>query len=307
MDLSGYLVRRAGYSIVALLGITLVVFVLLRLTGDPASAALGLEATPEQVERFRQAWGFDRPIAEQYVVFLGHLVQGDLGLSSRSYQPALGLVLERMWMTVRLALGALVITLVLAAPLGIIAALRKNSVLDGAVMTVALLGQSIPVFFLGIVLILFFSVRLSWLPAAGGREIAGLVLPSLTLGLYTTGLMARLLRSNLSEVLAEDYIRTARSKGASQRAIVWRHALRNAALPLLTVLGLQAGNLFGGAVVTEAVFGYPGLGLLLNQAIFNNDYAVVQAAVLVSGLLILIVNLLTDLCYSMIDPRIRYG
>jgi peptide/nickel transport system permease protein len=302
-----YLLRRITYSLLALIVIASLMFVLLRLTGDPATATLGAEASPAAVESFRREWGLDRPIWEQYAVFVSHVVRGDFGVSFRSLEPALKLVLERLPTTVQLALAAMAVTLIIAVPLGIVAALKKDRPVDAAAMSFAVVGQSIPGFFLGILLILVFAVQLRWLPVAGGQGFASLVLPAVALGVSGAGLVSRLLRSSLAEAMLGDYVRTARSKGLSERVVLTRHALKNALLPVITVLGLQMGHLFGGAVIAEVVFSYPGIGLLLNQAIFNADFAVVQAAVTMIGAIVIVLNLLTDLLYAFLNPRIRYA
>jgi peptide/nickel transport system permease protein len=302
-----YLVRRITYSILALIVIASLMFVLLRLTGDPATATLGAEASPAAVENFRREWGLDRPIWEQYGVFVTHVVRGDFGVSFRSLQPALNLVTERLPNTVELALAAMAVTLIIALPLGIVGALKKDRPIDTAAMSFAVVGQSIPGFFLGIVLILVFAVHLRWLPVSGGQGLASLVLPAVALGVSGAGLVSRLLRSSLAEAMRADYVRTARSKGLHERVVLTRHALKNALLPVVTVLGLQMGHLFGGAVIAEVVFSYPGIGLLLNQAIFNADFAVVQAAVTVIGAIVIVLNLFTDLLYAFLNPRIRFA
>lgn len=302
-----YLLQRITYSLIALVVIASLMFVLLRASGDPATATLGAEAGPAAVESFRHEWGLDRPIWEQYAVFLSHIVRGDFGVSFRSLQPALQLVLERLPNTVQLALAAMSVTLIIAVPLGIFAALKKDRPVDAAAMSFAVFGQSIPGFFLGIVLILVFAVQLRWLPVAGGQGAASLVLPAVALGVSGAGLVSRLLRSSLAETMRGDYVRTARSKGLNERVVLTRHALKNALLPVVTVLGLQMGHLFGGAVIAEVVFSYPGIGLLLNQAIFNADFAVVQAAVTMIGAIVIVLNLLTDMLYAFLNPRIRYA
>ena len=302
-----YIVRRLAYSAVALAVIASLMFVLLRLTGDPATATLGLDATPANIASFRREWGLDRPIWEQYGAFIAHIARGDFGVSFRSLQPALGLVLERLPNTVVLAFAAMLVTLLISIPLGTIAALRKDRPIDTAAMAFAVVGQSMPGFFLGIVLILIFGVQLRWLPVTGGQGLASLIMPAVALGVSGAGLVSRLLRSSLAEALRGDYVRTARSKGLDERVVLVRHALKNALLPVITVVGLQMGHLFGGAVIAEVVFSYPGIGLLLNTSIYNADFAVVQAAVTMIGAVVIGLNLLTDLAYAFVNPRIRYA
>jgi peptide/nickel transport system permease protein len=240
-------------------------------------------------------------------IFVVHAAQGDFGESYRHHQPAFPLVIERLPATLQLAFAALLVSLVLALPAGILAALKRGTAFDVISRMVALLGQAMPTFWLGLMLILLFAVRLKWLPPNGRGGIEYLVLPALTLGAYSAALTMRLLRSSLLEVLGKDYIRTGRAKGLRESSVVLRHALKNAAIPVVTVLGLQMGRLLAGAVVTETVFGYGGMGLLAVQAILGRDLTVVQAFVMVAAVIILAINLVVDLLYAVLDPRIRYG
>lgn len=300
-----FLLRRLLYSAFVLLGVSLLVFVLVRLAGDPTALMVPLDATDEDVERLRVALGFDRPLPVQYLDFLAGALRGDLGTSIRHQQPALGMVLARFPATLQLLGASLLVAVGVALPLGILSALRPDSWIDRIGVTLALMGQALPNFLLGIVLIMLFSVELGWLPSSGRGGVAHLVLPAITLGTAAAAFLNRLLRSSLLEVLASDYVRTARAKGRSRSGTVFHHALRNASIPVLTVLGLQVIQLFGGAIVTETVFAYPGAGLLLVQSLGNLDFPIVQAFVLVVAVAVALVNVAIDVAYGLVDPRIR--
>jgi ABC-type dipeptide/oligopeptide/nickel transport system permease component len=300
-----YVLRRLVQSLVVLLGISIVVFVILHLTGDPTLLLLPPDASAEEVARFRRAMGFDDPLHLQYWRFLKGAVRGDFGISLRHDEPALGLVWQRMPATIELTGVALGVALVLAIPAGIVSAVFRNTPLDYVSTVVALVGQAMPTFWLGIMLILVFSVGLQLLPSSGRGGAAHLVLPALTLGLFTTARIMRLTRSGMLEVLGQDYVRTARAKGVGERAIVWKHALKNAGIPVVTIIGLELGTLLGGAVITETIFAWPGVGRLSVQAIYNRDYPLVQAAVFVLATIFVLVNLVVDLLYTYLDPRIR--
>ena len=299
-----YIARRLFHTLFVLLGVATIAFALLRLSGDPVALIMPLDATDADIARVRTAFGYDRPVLVQYGDFLARAVRGDFGTSIRHQQPALELVLGRMPATVQLMAAALFVALAIALPLGVFSALYPNSPVDRLGVVMALVGQAIPNFFLGIVLILFFSVQWGMLPSSGRGGIEHLVLPALTLGTASAAFINRLLRSSLREVLTTDYVRTARAKGRSRGAIVVHHALRNAAIPVLTVLGLQIVQLVGGAIVTETVFAYPGAGLLLVQSLANRDIPVVQAFVVVIAVVVAVVNLIVDLLYGWVDPRI---
>ena len=285
-------------------GVSVIAFALTHLSGDPAALLLPPSATLEDIAVFRHAQGLDRPLPIQYLDFLGHAVRGDFCASIRQGRPALELVLDRLPATLELSAAALVLALVIAVPLGIAAAVRRGSAIDQSSLLLSLLGQSFPVFWLGIILIILFAEDLNWLPASGRGDLKHLVLPAITLSLYTIAIVTRLLRSSLIDVLSGDFIRTARGKGLGERAVLVGHALKNAALPVVTVVGLQAGTLLGGAVVTEEVFAYPGMGRLALQAIANRDFPVVQAFVVVMAVLITAINLGVDLLYARLDPRV---
>jgi ABC-type dipeptide/oligopeptide/nickel transport system permease component len=300
-----YLLHRLAQSLVVLLGISVVAFAILHLTGDPTLLMLPPDASAEEIARFRRAMGFDDPLPVQYWRFLRGALRGDFGNSLRHDEPALGLVWERMPATLELTVVALGLALVLAIPTGIVSAVFRNTAIDYVATVVALVGQAMPTFWLGIMLILAFSVGLRLLPASGRGGWTNLILPAVTLGLFTTARIMRLTRSGMLEVLGQDYVRTARGKGVGEPGVVWRHALKNAGIPLVTIVGLELGTLLGGAVITETVFAWPGVGRLSVQAIYNRDYPLVQASVCVLASIFVLVNLLVDVLYTYLDPRIR--
>lgn len=291
---------------VVVFGVCTLVFLLIHLVpGDPVEAMLGESARPADRSALREALGLDRPLGEQYLNYLGGLVRLDLGQSFQFQRPVADLLAERIPPTLELAGAALALALALAVPLGVLAARNRGGVLDSGAMGLSLLGISIPNFWLGPLLILVFSLWLGWTPVSGRDGLVSLVLPAITLGTGLAAVLARMVRSSVLEVLGEDYVRTARAKGLSEGAVMWRHALRNAWLPVLTLVGLQLGGLLGGAVITETVFAWPGVGSLLVEAIQNRDYPVVQACVLLISLAYVLVNTVTDLVYALVDPRIR--
>jgi len=298
--------RQIMQASIVLLNVSIVVFVLVRVVpGDPARLMLGMEATDEAVRAARTQFGFDRPLYVQYAQFIGGALRGDLGQSVRFRRPVGDLLRETFPATVELALAATLIALALAVPAGIYAAVHRGGLLDRALMAGTLIGQAMPIFWLGIMLITLFSVRLGWLPTSGRGSLAQLVMPSVTLSTYVMALLARLTRSNMLDVLREHYVRTARAKGLREIVIVHKHALMSAALPIITVLGLQVGALLSGAVVTETVFNWPGIGTLALRAIQQRDYPVVQGVVLVSAALFVLINGTVDAAYRYLDPRIR--
>ncbi|MEZ4728143.1 MAG: ABC transporter permease [Caldilineaceae bacterium] len=301
-----YLLRRAQHLLWVLLAVSLLVFLLIYLSGDPATLLAPLDAGPEDVARIKQLYGLDQPLWVQYVRFLGDAVRGDLGDSLRYKQPAFGLVLDKLPATIGLALFALFLTVVIGIPLGIWAGVNANRVTDWVISLFTFVGISIPAFWLGILLILTFADRLRWLPSSGDGSWRHLLMPGFTLAITSIGLVSRLVRATLIEVLDQDYIRTARAKGLAARAILYRHALRNTLIPTVTVLGLQLGGLLGGSVVVESVFAWPGVGWLMLQGIQNRDLPLVRAVVLVVGLGFVLINLVVDLLYSYLDPRIRH-
>ena len=301
-----YILRRLLHTVLVALAALLVIFVLVRLSGDPAQLMAGIDASPQDVAELRHRMGLDRPIYVQLSTFVWGALQGDLGDSLRYRGPALTIVLERLPATLELTAAAMILTIALAIPAGLIAATYRNKFVDQAVMVLALLGQTIPVFWLGIILILLFSVRIQWFPTGGRGGLEHLVLPAITLAAFNTARVARLVRSEMLEIMSEDFIRVARSKGLMERAVVLRHALKNAAIPVVTIIGLQVGYLLGGAVITETVFAWPGVGRLLVQSIQFRDFPVIQVAVLLLALTVAVINLLVDLSYAWLDPRIRY-
>ncbi len=300
-----YLLRRFLQSLLVLLGVSFVVFGILFLTGDPALVLLPPDASIEDVAKFRHQMGFDDPFLVQYGRFLSGALRGNFGQSVRHGEPAFDLVMERMPATFELSGAALVLALCLAIPAGIISAVRRNTVLDYVSTVVALLGQSMPTFWLGIMLILLFSVQFNLLPSSGRGGWEHILLPAVTLGLFTTARITRLTRSGMLEVLNQDYIRTARAKGVANPPVVWKHALKNAAIPIVTIVGIELGTLLGGSVITETIFAWPGVGRLSVQAIYNRDYPVVQAAVFTLAATFVLVNLVVDVLYTYLDPRIR--
>ena len=303
-----FLLSRLFAAILVSLGVSCLVFLLIHLVpGDPVDMMLGESARLADREALRHALGLDRDLWVQFGLFLKGLFSGDLGLSIHTHRPVSELLLERAPATIQLALASLLVSVGLAVPLGVVAAVRKGSAWDHGAMSFSLLGVSIPNFWLGPLLILVFSVWLGWLPVSGRSGPDSLILPAITLGTALAAILSRMVRSSLLEVLGEDYIRTARAKGLDERQVIWRHALGNAMLPILTLLGLQLGVLLGGAVITETVFAWPGLGKLTIDSILRRDYPVVQGCVLVISLTYVVVNMLTDLAYGLIDPRIRLG
>jgi peptide/nickel transport system permease protein/oligopeptide transport system permease protein len=303
-----YLQQRFIAALITLFGITIIVFAILRmLPGDPARVIAGLLATEEDVARLRVALGLDQPMLIQYANFLGNLARGDLGTSARTSQPVLDEVLARLPATMQLAIVSMAIAALIGIPVGVIAATRRNSLLDYVLSIITLFGVSMPVYWLGLMLIVIFAVNLQMLPAAGNENLTSLILPSLTLAAFSIALIARMTRSSMLEVLHQDYVRTARAKGLRERGVIFRHALQNAFIPVITVLGLQFGTLLGGAVLTESVFGWPGIGLLMLDSIFARDYPVVQGVVFIFAAMFIGLNVAVDVVYAYIDPRIHYG
>jgi peptide/nickel transport system permease protein len=302
---TAYVVRRVLYAAIVIFGVSVAVFFLIRLGGDPSALMLPPESSAEEIAKFRAQMGFDRPLLAQYLDFLADAARGEFGRSLRYQQPAMQLVLERVPATLELSGAALLLSLVVAVPLAILAAVHRGSLVDRIGLLVSLFGQSFPAFWLAIMLILLFSEIWPIFPPSGRGELRHLVLPAIALAAYSTAIITRLLRSSLIEVLGSDYVRTARGKGLSERVIVYRHALRNAAIPTLTVVGLQVGALLGGAVITEEIFAYPGIGRLAIQSISNRDFTVVQAFVILTAVLIVTINLTLDLLYAALDPRLR--
>jgi len=303
-----YVLRRLWQSALTLAGVSVFVFVILRvLPGDPAKMLLPDGAPQSAVDELNRQLGLREPLHIQYGLFLRSVFAGDFGQSFQYRAPALAVVVERLPATIELTLAAMVLTVAFGVSIGILAAVRRGSGYDYAGTVLAVLGQSLPNFWLGIMLILLFGVALRWLPTSGFAGWRHLILPSITLAAFPTALVARLTRSSMLEILNREYIRTGRAKGLAERAVVLRHALRNAAIPVLTVIGLQIGTLLGGAVITESIFAWPGMGKLVVDAIFFRDFPVVQAVLILSATVFVVINLAVDLLYTVIDPRIRYS
>lgn len=301
-----YLLARLGQSALAIACVLVLVFFMVRLTGDPAVAMLPQEATPADVKAFREAMGFDRPLAVQFWEFVSRAAVGDFGKSLHYRISAWTLIVERLPATLELAVASLCFAVAVAVPLGIRGATRPGSLWDGLAQGVALLGQAVPAYWAGLVLIVLLSVQLNLLPVAGRSGWASLVMPMLTLSMGVLGRLAQLARSVMLDVLRQDYIRTAHSKGLGVRAVHYRHALRNAAMPLITLIGVNFGYMLGGSVLIESVFAWPGVGRLAAQAIFQRDFPLVQAVAFFASLAVISVNLLTDLLYGLVNPQIRY-
>ena len=304
--MSNYFLERLQHLFWVLLAVSILVFLLVYLSGDPIRLLAPLDAKPEDVERVRILYGLDQPLPVQYWNFLVKAVQGDMGDSFRYNQPALKMVMDKLPATLRLALFSLTLTIIAGIPLGLWAGSRPNSAVDWVISMLTFVGISIPSFWLGIMLILVFADRLRWLPPSGDASFVNILMPGLTLSIYSIGLVSRLVRSTLIDVMQRDYIRTARAKGLREHIILYRHALRNTMIPTVTVLGLQLGALLGGSVVVESVFAWPGIGWLMLQGIQNHDLPLVRAVVMVIGLGFVLINLIVDLLYSRLDPRIRY-
>jgi peptide/nickel transport system permease protein len=306
--MASYLFHRLTGALLVIFGVTCIVFLLVHLIpGDPVEIMLGESASVADREVLRAALGLDKPVLSQFLSYLEGLLQLDLGTSIHFRRPVSELLLERLPATGLLAAATLAVSMALAFPLGVIAAIRRNTVWDSAAMGFSMLGVSIPNFWLGPLLILVFSLWLGWFPVSGRDGFVSVVLPAVTLGTGLAAVLSRMVRSSMLEVLGEDYMRTARAKGLAPHRVVLRHGLRNALLPVITLLGLQLGALLAGAVITETVFSWPGVGLLTIESIQTRDYPVLQACVLLISTTYVLVNLLTDIVYAWIDPRIRIG
>jgi peptide/nickel transport system permease protein len=309
-----FLARRLAYSLIVLLGVLVVVFALVHLVpGDPVRIALGTRYTPEAYDALRSASGLDRPIIGQFFGYVGSALTGDLGVSFRNGDPVATILVDRLPATASLAVAGIVIALLIALPAGIWSALQEGRISDGIVRVTSQFGVSVPDFWMGILLIALFSTTLGWLPTSGYRPLLGdpggwlqhLVLPGLTVGLVAAAILTRYIRSAVLEVAAMGYVRTARSKGLSPRVVTFRHTVRNALVPILTITGIQLATILGGVIVVEVVFAWPGLGRLVYNAVAARDYPVIQGAVLLIAVLFLLINLIVDLLYAVVDPRIR--
>jgi peptide/nickel transport system permease protein len=304
-----YVIKRLLQAIIVIFGVSIVAFGMTYLTGDPTEVILGHGAdqmTVQQIDEFRVKMGFDRPWYEQYSKFVVKALQGDFGYSFIRHEPAYEVIIERLPATIQLAVFALVLSIVVSIPLGVISATKPNTPIDYLVTVIALIGQSVPSFWLGILLILFFGVYLKWLPISGSGTWQQLIMPGITLAAFSIARNMRLTRSSMLDFFQKDFVRTARSKGISENRVVYVHVLRNSLLPIVTAIGLQMGFLLGGSVITETIFGWPGVGREIITAIGSNDFYVVQAGVIMLALSFTVVNLLVDLVYVWIDPRIRY-
>lgn len=304
-----YIIKRLFYAVFVLFGVATIVFFLTRLTGDPIAIMLPDGATDEQVAELTAALGLDKPLLEQYFIYLSDLLRLNFGESLRYRSPTLGLILERLPATLRLAGTAMLFALLLAVPCGILAALKRGTAADQGIMALVMAGQAMPVFWAGILMIMLFAVQMKWLPTGGYGDggLRYIILPAIALGLHLMALVTRLLRSSLIEVIGADYIRTAKAKGLRAKLVVAKHALRNSMLPVVTVVGLQMGALLGGSVVTETVFAWPGVGQLLVQAITYRDFPLVQACITMLAAVFVFVNLAVDIIYVFVDPRISYS
>jgi peptide/nickel transport system permease protein len=302
-----FLGQRLFRALIALWLVSTVVFVVMRLSGDPVPLLLPPDAPTSEILRVRRELGLDKPLPVQYLIFLSNLAHGDFGRSIHFREPALDVVRGYLAATVELGLTAFVLAAVVAVPIGLFSAMRRNTLVDHAAMGLALVGQSAPTFFLGILFILLLSLKADLFPTSGRGDWHNLVLPALTLGAFTMASIARLTRSAVLEVLRADYIRTARAKGVAEVWVVAKHTLKNAAIPIVTITGLQFGTLLGGAVVTETVFSWPGIGRLAVQSIYTRDYAVVQCTVFLAALMFVVINFMVDLVYGVLDPRVRAG
>ena len=302
-----FVAKRCLQLIPVLLGVLLITFAVTRFTpGDPAALIAGEDATEAMIEATRVRLGLHRSVPMQFIIYVRRALQGDLGVSYIMGRSVSGLIGQALWPTAQLAFVAMFVTVALGIPLGIISAVYKDSLLDGVARIISLLGVSVPNFFFGLLMILLFSLHLRLLPSFGMGTWRHLILPGITLGSFSTGLIARLTRSSMIDTLNQDYILTARAKGLAARTVVYKHGLRNAAIAIVTILGLNLGNLLSGSVLTEAVFAFPGIGRLLVRSIFERDYATVQGVILVVAMIYVVVNLLVDILYAVVDPRIRY-
>jgi ABC-type dipeptide/oligopeptide/nickel transport system permease component len=304
-NLNNYFIRRLILIIPILIGVSLISFFIIHLIpGDPARVIAGQGATSEDIALIREEFGLDKPLTEQYFAFVGGIFSGKMK-SISSQQPVIDEITPRFWNTVQLATFGIIVATVFGILLGIIAATHKNTFVDNLSMGFSLIGVSMPIFWLGLLLIMLFSVALNWLPAGGKDSFISFILPGITLGLPSAAIIARMTRASMLEIVNQDFIRTAISNGIPQKTIIYKYTLKNAMIPVVTVVGLQFGYMLGGAVLTESVFGWPGLGRLVVQSIFTRDYPIVQSGILLIAMSFVFVNLAVDLLYAAIDPRLR--
>jgi peptide/nickel transport system permease protein len=301
-----YIINRFLQTIPTLIGVSIIAFALLRLTGDPARAVLGDMASHEAVEAYREEHGLNDPLIQQYLRFIGDILHGDFGVSLRYNEPVFDLFLERLPPTLELGLAAMALAIVVGVPVGIFSAIRWNTTWDVIIRTLVLFGQAVPGFYLGLLFIIIFSVNLRLLPTGGRGGLKHLIMPSVALSTFLVALIVRFTRSAVLDVLRQDYIRTARAKGLNEKLIIYRHVLKNALIPLITVIGLQIAILFSGAVVTETIFSWPGVGRFAVQAIYARDFPIVQVVILFMAFVIVFINLIVDIAYAYLDPRIRF-
>jgi peptide/nickel transport system permease protein len=302
-----YIIRRFFQSLVALLVLSMLIFLMSRLTGDPVVLMLPDDATHEDIAQLRHALGLDRPLPVQYWVFISNAVQGDFGRSIKGQMPVIDMIAERLPNSIKLGAVAICFAVLLAFPLGVMAAVKKGTALDTLANIVAILGQSLPQFWVGIVLIQLFAVRLRWLPVAGAGSFSHYVLPAFTLGWFVVAGMMRLLRSSMLDIMGSEFVKMARIKGLPEQTVIWKHALRNAFIPVLTFGAIYLAILVTGAILVETVFAWPGVGQLIYQGIVFRDFPVVQAVVLLTACIVIAINLLVDITYAYVDPRIRYS
>lgn len=303
--MTGFLARRVMQGIISIIGASLIIFVISRLSGDPIAMLLPNDAPASMIEETRRNLGLDRPLWMQYFIFAQHALSGDFGNSYRWKMPALQLILERLPATIELAVCGLLFSVAIAVPVGVMSAVHRGGWIDRVGRIFAMLGQAMPAFWVGLLLILVFAIHLNWLPAFGYGSPSQLILPAISLGWYPVAAQTRIVRSAMLDVLDSDHIRLSRALGTPERLIIWKYALRNAAVPLLTMLGVYFAAMLGGAFVVETIFAWPGVGRTVVEAVFSRDFPVVQAGVLFTSILFVISNLLVDLSYGVVDPRIR--
>ncbi len=306
--MTSYLIRRVIISLLTLLVVATVIFLMLRIIpGDPARIFAGETATQEDVERLRKQLNLDKPLPVQYYHYIKDLLGGDMGKSMRTQQPVFKEIMIRLPETAKLALLSILISCLIGIPVGILSAIKRNSLIDSIASILTLAGVAMPVYWLGLELIVIFGVKLKWLPVAGNQYgLKSAILPAITLASFSMALITRMTRASMLDVLGQDYLVTARAKGLKERLVIYKHALRNALIPVVTVVGLQFGYLLGGSILTETIFAWPGLGRLLTESLFSRDYPMVQGLVFIFAALFILVNFVVDLLYGLIDPRIQY-
>jgi peptide/nickel transport system permease protein len=301
-----YFVKRLWLGLLTLIGVSIIIFTAVRLSGDPVLLLVSGDATDQEIREMKAELGLDKPVPIQYLIFMKNCLKGDFGKSIRYNRPALELVMDRLPATIQLALLAFLVSITLGITIGVTSVAKPGSWFDYLGKAFAMIGQSMPEFWIGIMAILIFSVQLGWLPTSGRGGIQHFILPGITLGWFSAASIMRLTRSSMLQVMGSEYIKTARLKGNTEKVVVWRHALRNALIPIVAMGGMQLGRLLGGAVIVETIFGWPGLGQLIFEAISTRDYSVVQTGVFITSTFYIFLNLAVDLTYGIIDPRIRY-